>query len=107
MLNIAEIRDELKQIKYYYSKKELFDKSFQVTGGNIIIDKANHYNQILTLAPPQLYEVYVALYVQNHTQESFADTLCYSPQYVQILNKKLLKFIQLNYNKSILEKGEN
>lgn len=107
MLSVSEIREDLKDIKYYYSRKDLFDKAFQTTGGNVIVDKALNYNNVVKLAPPKLYEVYVALYVQNHTQESFADKLCYSTQYVQVLNRKLLKFIQMNYEKANSDKGEN
>ena len=52
--------------------------------------------QLITKASPKLYELYVELYINNHTQESFADKLCYSTEYVQLLNRKLLKFLQMS-----------
>ena len=96
MLPVSVIREDLKEIKYYYSRKELFEDSFKHTGTNDIVEKANKYNMLITKASPKLYELYVELYINNHTQESFADKLCYSTEYVQLLNRKLLKFLQMS-----------
>jgi len=96
MLSLFQIRNDLKAIRYYYSHKDLFDNAFQETGVNDIISKVQIYNQMIKSASPKLYHVYVGLYLQGNTQESLAAELKYTPEYVQMLNKKLLKFLQEN-----------
>ncbi len=94
MLSLAVIRKDLKEIRYYYSHKDVFDEGFSCTGQNNIIEKVNKYNEVIKLATPKLYEVYFSLYIKNHTQESLSVELSYTPEYIQMLNKQLLKFLQ-------------
>lgn len=103
MITLNEIRQDLKDIKYYYSRKKLFDEGFESTGVNAVVDKVKKYNEMAVSASPKLYDLYVSLYIKNHTQESLSDELGYTPEYMQMLNKKLLKFLQQKIN----EKGEN
>ena len=103
MITLNDIRKDLKEIKYYYSRKKLFDEAFESTGANVIIDKVKMYNDIATTATPKLYDLYVSLYIKNHTQDSLSVEMGYTPEYMQMLNKELLKFIQKKLN----EKGEN
>ena len=95
MLTLATIRKDLKEIRYYYARKKLFEEAFESTGVNEIVSKAKRYTEVIVFASPKLYDLYVSLYINNHTQESLARELCYTPEYVQMLNKKLLKFLQL------------
>ena len=46
MLPVSVIREDLKEIKYYYSRKELFEESFKHTGTNDIVEKAANYKSI-------------------------------------------------------------
>lgn len=94
MVTLKNIRDDLKKIKYYYARKEMFDKAFESTGNNEVINIVSKYNDIIKSATPKLYELYVYLYLQNMTQEDVADKLCYTTEYIQMLNKQLLLFIQ-------------
>jgi len=80
----------------------MFDEAYQATGVNEIMDRVRIYNQAIVSAPPKLYDLYVSLYINNHTQESLSNELCYTPEYIQMLNKQLLKFLQ-----SKLENKEN
>jgi hypothetical protein len=98
MTTISVIREDLKDIKYYYSRKALFDKAVAVTNGNEIVNKVNTYNELMKSASPRIYDLYYSLYVINHTQESYSDELGCTPEYVQRLNKKLLKFLLLKIN---------
>jgi len=102
MLSLAVIRNDLRDIKYYYARKKMFDEAYQATGVNEIMDRVRIYNQAIVSAPPKLYDLYVSLYINNHTQESLSNELCYTPEYIQMLNKQLLKFLQ-----SKLENKEN
>lgn len=96
MLPLSVIRKDLKEIKYYYSHKEMFDEAFNCTGQNNIIDKVNKYNEAIKDITPKLYEIYFSLYIKNHTQESLSIELNYTPEYIQMLNKQLLKYLQSN-----------
>lgn len=94
MLSLENIRNDLKEIRYYYSRKEMFDESKNRVIGNSVIEKVNRYNEAIKTAPPQLYDVYIMLYVKNYTQEGLSIELNYTPVYIQMLNKKLLLFLQ-------------
>lgn len=102
MLALSVIREDLKNIRYYYMRKKMFDKAFESTGVNDIVVKVRKYNEIMLSAQPKLYDLYVSLYINNHTQESLSDELGFTPEYIQMINKKLLKFLQ-----SKLEEKEN
>lgn len=95
---LSIIRQDLKNIRYYYSRKKLFDEGFQSTGMNEIVETVERYNDLIKSAPPKLYDLYVSLYLRNHTQESLSDELGFTPEYIQMLNKKLLKFLQNKIN---------
>ena len=94
MLTLKQIRDDLKDIRYYYSRKEAFEQGFRVVGTNDIVGKAKRYNTVMQSAPTRLYDIYVGLYARNLTQEALSIELCYTPEYIQILNKRLLLFLQ-------------
>lgn len=85
----------MKDIRYYYLRKATFDEARSFTGRmNEILDKVNMYNEVMQKASPRLYDLYYSLYIKNHTQESLSEELGYTPQYVQRLNKRLLKYLQ-------------
>ena len=85
----------MKEIRYYYVRKSLFDDAVKRTGFvNDIKDKVYRYNEVMRKASPRLYDIYYSLYIKNHTQESLSEELGYTPEYIQVLNKKLLKFLQ-------------
>ena len=93
-MTLNEIRRDLKEVRYYYYRKDVLDKAFKSVSQNNVVEKVNKYNDIVKGAPPQLYDVYISLYTMNLTQEALSVELGYTPEYVQMLNKKLLKFIQ-------------
>ena len=88
MMSLPKIRSDLIDIRYYYSRKEMFEKAFEETGANDIIAKVQIYNNAVKSAPPKIYDIYVSLYLKNNTQESLSAELNYTPEYVQMLNKK-------------------
>ena len=99
MMSAKAIRDDLKDIKYYMARKNIFENNNFSVGKNITTDKLNRYNEMICSAPPRLYDVYVSLYLQNNTQESLADKLGYSVVYISLLNSQLIKFFQEKFNK--------
>lgn len=98
MLTLNQIRNDLKDIRYYYARKELFDKSFEDTGENHILGVVKKYHTAIQDAPIKLYDLYTSLYINNNTQEVLAEDLCFTPEYIQKLNVKLLKFFQTYFS---------
>ena len=91
-METAKIREDLKDIRYYYSRKAMFEKASASVGENSILKKINNYNALIRLASPRLYDLYVSLYLENNTQESLSDKLGYSVEYISKLNSQLIKF---------------
>ena len=94
MVSLDKIRKDLKEIRYYYSRKELFDESTRCVATNGVLEKVRRYNEAIQCAPPRLYDMYICLYVKNYTQEGLSIELNYTPEYIQMLNKQLLLFLQ-------------
>ncbi|MCM1295584.1 MAG: hypothetical protein NC311_08575 [Muribaculaceae bacterium] len=95
MITLNEIREDLKDIRYYYLRKPMFEEALKFTGRmNEIKGKVDMYNEIMLKAQPRMYDLYYSLYIRNHTQESLSEELGYTPEYIQKLNKRLLKYLQ-------------
>ena len=99
MISIATIRSELNDIKYYYARREQFEKAFDSVGKNEILKTVEKYNRVICLAGPKLYELYVCLYIDCHTHVATAEALNYSENYIYKTNKKLAEFFHRELNK--------
>lgn len=91
-LTIQKIREDLKDIRYYYSKQKIFDSNLKIVVQSSVVEKVNRYNEAVKNAPARLYDVYVSLYVQNNTQEALAFDWDFSPEYIKLLNRQLCEF---------------
>ena len=96
MKSLMEIRNELKQIRYYYVRKIDIDHSFGLTGSSELMNIVNLYNRQMRKASFELYDIYSSLYVENHTQESFAEKMGCTVENIQKKHKKLLLYLQQN-----------
>ena len=94
MKPLNEIRSDLANIRYYYARKEVFDKAEIFVGKNAVIDVAKKYNAAIRTAPPRLYDLYISLYIMNNTQESLAAEMNYSLQNIQLHHTNLVLFLQ-------------
>ena len=94
MLSMSKIREDLKKIRYYYTRREVLEPAFGETGTNTVVDTVRKYNKAVLDAPPRLYDVYASLYVRGFTQEALAAELNFSVEYIQMLNVRLVKFLQ-------------
>ena len=92
-ITVQKVRDDLKEVRYYYARKELFDEAFAKIGKNKVLSKVERYNQAVASAPPVLYDIYINLYVRNYTQEALSIEMNYTPEYIQMLNKRLVLFL--------------
>lgn len=95
-MELNQIREDLKNIRYYFSRKSTFEKVSASVGENDIAIKLEKYNEAVRSAPPRLYDIYVSLYLDNNTQESLSDKLGYSVEYISKLNGQLVRFFQKN-----------
>ena len=55
-MTLNEIREDLKDIRYYYSRKHLFDSVVSEIGYNSIQLKLQKYNEAVREAPPKLFD---------------------------------------------------
>lgn len=94
MKSLNEIREDLKEIRYYYSRKKMFDEASRLVGANSVMQKVNRYSDAVQGAEPRLYDMYINLYVKGFTQEGLAAEMNYSPDYIHLLNKRLILFLQ-------------
>ena len=95
-MTLDQIRKDLKEIRYYYSKKEELDCALNTVENSAIQSLVEKYNKIMKLAGIRLYSVYVNLYVHNQTQSSMAKSENLSLQYVNEMNRELVHFLADN-----------
>ena len=101
MVTMEQIKTELANIRYYYSRKDTFAKAFDSIVKNGILDTVSRYNQIICSAPPRVYEVYVCLYSECCTYEAAAEKLGYSVNYIYRSNKKIVDFFYEAMNQEV------
>ena len=101
MLSLFQIRNDLKDIRYYVSRKKVFDDNSNFVGVNNITEKLKIYNDAVCSASPRLYDLYVSLYLNNQTQESLSALMGYSFQTISRLNVQLLNHFYKKLNENI------
>lgn len=91
-MTIKEIKEDLKEIQYYYAHEKDFERANKIVGQNRITAKAERYNAAVRNAPPRLYDVYLSLYVYFNTQIVAADDMDLSVSHIKRLNRQLCEF---------------
>lgn len=94
MLSFKEIRNDLKEIRYYYQMKDVFDRAEKVVKANAVLDMVSKYNQAMQNAPARLYVLYVSLYLDNNSQTVIADDWNVTRDYINEIHDKLLGYLQ-------------
>ena len=94
MKSFSEIKEELYEIRSYYSMKDLFDAGAEIVSPSIIERNVEIYSNAVSKAPAQLYAFYIAYYVKNDKQVVIASDWGVTTQYVKILNRKLCEYFQ-------------
>ena len=61
MVPLDKIRSDLKEIRYYYSRKAMFDECKNIVIGSSIMEKVRRHNQNVKSPPPQLYDLCMML----------------------------------------------
>ena len=98
MNDLEKVREDLKDIRYYYAHKQVFERASAEQIVNNVIRKAERYNRAMEQAPPILFDLYVSLYIQNNTQAAFAYDRDYSVNYIKDLNNSLCDYIRRALN---------
>lgn len=98
MSDLEKVREDLKDIRYYYAHKQVFERASAKQIVNNVIRKAERYNRAMEQAPPILFDLYVSLYIQNNTQAAFAYDRDYSVNYIKDLNNSLCDYIRRALN---------
>lgn len=93
MVTEKEIKNDLKDIKFYYENYEVFCNATDLVGANKVVRTAEKYNEAMTYAPPRLYKLYLYLYCRRSSLKSVAYDLNYSVIYIEKLNKQLLNYL--------------
>ena len=93
-MTIKEIREDLKDIRYYYSRKSHLDKVAENHAAHVVMEKVRQYDAVMSKAPIRLYDLYSCLYLENNTQASLSDKWGYSPENIKYMNDKLCRYLQ-------------
>ena len=100
MTTLRQVYDDLKEIRYYYAKKDIFESASRCIIESGIVEKVSRYNRAMANAPPRLYEVYYCLYVSCLTQAQLADKLQCSPSRIKRRNSQLCTYLVQKLNET-------
>lgn len=92
-MTLEQVRKDLIEIRDYYSMEEYIKKTSCVVVPEGILKKVDLYNKAMSNCPTKLFMVFVALYVQNNSQQAVADDWGFCREHVRRLNKKLCEFL--------------
>ena len=93
-MTLQQIRQDLRDIRYYYSKKALFDSLSGVVVPSALLEKVGQYNTAMQGAPARLFDLYLSLYIRDNTQAALADEWNYSNDYIKQLNLQLCEYLR-------------
>lgn len=94
MKTIQQIKEDLKEIKTYYTYKNKITAGAQLVGDNAVVGLVEQYNVAVRSAKANLYAIYISVYVNGHSHEDAAYELSYSTQHIERLIKQLFIFFQ-------------
>ncbi len=100
MITVRKVQSDLKEIRYYHSKRDMFESASKCIIESSILEKVNRYNRAMINAPPRLYEFYYARNVQNTTQADLAVKWKCSLSHIKQLEKKLCDYLMQKLNET-------
>ena len=101
MKSIKTLKEELREIKHYYSQIDELEKVGKVIGAPQMMIVVEMYNKKILNAPIRLYSLYVSLYLKNKPQNVVADEWGVSLSQIALLSKKLNEFLIEEFNKEV------
>lgn len=108
-MTVNDVKKDLKEIKYYYDHKSMFDRAMETSVKTEVMRKVQLYNKYMSKAEARLFGLYVALYVENNTQQKIATNWGLSEGYIRKLNRQLCEYLlEKNCKKEMfLQSGED
>ena len=97
MVSSEQVRADLREIRYYYSRKEQLEDASHSIGSLPIKRLLEKYNCVIREAPLRLYDLYACLYLRGQTQKAIALELGYTPQYIRKLINELFGILDKLY----------
>ena len=94
MKTLQEIRDELKMIREYHFALSSAGNGAEILVPNDIAWLMESYSCMVKDAPKPVQRAYHGLYEKGYTQKALAAEWGVTEKYVQILNKRLLLYLQ-------------
>lgn len=94
MKNLQEIRAELKMIREYYFAFKSAEKGAEILVPDDIKRLMDNYSRAVKSAPKPIQRAYRGLYERGLTQKALSAEWGVTEKYVQILNKRLLLYLQ-------------
>ncbi len=94
MKNLQEIREELKLVREYNFALQSAEKGAEIMIPSEIKALLKRYADAVKGAPKPVQRVYSGLYEKGMTQRALALEWGVTEKYVQILNKRLLLYLQ-------------
>lgn len=98
MKTIADIKTDIKDIRYYYSKRKDFDNASKTFVESAVIKKAEIYSNVIKTAPAKLYDLYVAFVVNNNSQVIVAEDWGFCVEYIKNLCRKMYAYLLAEMN---------
>ncbi len=99
MKTIKKVKEELSEIRYYYSKIKDFEKISVVIGESDVCKLVARYNKVIRRGSIRFYDLYISLYVNNNSLSVVAEDWGINYYYVSRLNKQLCDFLVKELNK--------
>lgn len=96
MLEKNKVISDLNEIKYYFTHKEFFENSYNITGNNKVLKIIEKYNEAICNADQKLHELYVLMYIQGNSWEVVSATKPCSMDYIFRHHRRMIKFFQEN-----------
>ena len=93
-ITIEEIKQDLKDVKYYFAHEALFQKALKDDAVKILIMKVYRYKEIMRGAPFDLMIIFEGLYMYKQTQKSLAEYLEISERTVRRKREQIYLYLQ-------------
>ena len=94
MKNLQEIRAELKMFREYHFAFKSAEKGAEILVPDDIKRLMDNYSRAVKSAPKPIQRAYRGLYERGLTQKALSAEWGVTEKYVQILNKRLLLYLQ-------------
>jgi len=94
MKEAKEIRKDLRQIRYYYTRIQNKCVGTKVGVLNAIEELVQKYNAAIKNAPVQSYDLYCAMYIEGNTLDDLADKWGFDRSTMHKYHKALVAYLQ-------------